>query len=52
MLQGVPVDEIKQMIPMERIGKPAEVARVVRFLCSRDASYITGGIISVDGGMT
>lgn len=51
MLQSAPVDEIKQMIPMARIGKPEEVARVVRFLCSEDASYVTGEVISVDGGM-
>jgi 3-oxoacyl-[acyl-carrier protein] reductase len=36
---------------MGRIGKPEEVAKVVRFLCSKDASYITGQIISVNGGM-
>ena len=51
MLQDAPVDEIKQMIPMARIGKPEEVARVVRFLCSGDASYVTGEVISVNGGM-
>jgi hypothetical protein len=36
---------------MARIGKPQEVARVVRFLCSEDASYVTGQVISVNGGM-
>jgi 3-oxoacyl-[acyl-carrier protein] reductase len=36
---------------MGRIGKPEEVARVVRFLCSEDASYITGQVIGVNGGM-
>ncbi len=51
MIQDAPVKEIKQMIPMARIGRPEEVARVVRFLCSEDASYITGQIISVNGGM-
>ncbi len=38
-------------MPMNRIGRPEEVARVVRFLCSSDASYITGQVISVNGGM-
>jgi len=45
------VENIKALIPMARIGKPEEVARVVRFLCSDDASYITGQVISVNGGM-
>jgi 3-oxoacyl-[acyl-carrier protein] reductase len=51
MIQGAPVDKIKEIIPMARIGKPEEVAKVVRFLCSDDASYITGQVISVNGGM-
>ena len=41
-----------QNIPMQRAGKPEEVARLVRFLASDDASYITGAIIPVDGGVT
>ena len=51
MLRGVPRDMIRQMIPMNRVGLPEEVAKVVRFLCSEDASYITGQVISVNGGM-
>jgi len=51
MLQPVPKDMIKQIIPMGRVGLPEEVAKVVRFLCSEDASYITGQVISVNGGM-
>jgi 3-oxoacyl-[acyl-carrier protein] reductase len=51
MIAKAPVEEIKQMIPMARIGKPEEIAKVVRFLCSEDASYITGQVISVNGGM-
>ena len=49
----MPVDEntIKSMIPMGRVGKPEEVARVIRFLCSEDASYITGQVIGINGGM-
>jgi len=51
MTSGLPLENIKQMIPMARIGRPEEVAKVVRFLCSDDASYITGQVISVNGGM-
>ena len=51
MIKDAPIANIKSLIPMARIGKPEEVARVVRFLCSEDASYITGQVISVNGGM-
>jgi 3-oxoacyl-[acyl-carrier protein] reductase len=51
MIKGAPLQRIKDIIPMARIGKPEEVAKVVRFLCSDDASYITGQVISVNGGM-
>ncbi|MDY6792969.1 MAG: 3-oxoacyl-ACP reductase FabG [Thermodesulfobacteriota bacterium] len=51
MLGETHVGNIKQMIPMARVGQPEEVAKVVRFLCSEDASYITGQVISVNGGM-
>jgi NAD(P)-dependent dehydrogenase (short-subunit alcohol dehydrogenase family) len=36
--------------PLNRIGRLSEVANVVKFLCSQDASYITGTVISIDGG--
>ena len=51
MIKDAPIERIKEIIPMARIGKPEEVARVVRFLCSDDASYITGQVIGVNGGM-
>ena len=39
-------------IPMGRMGVPEDIARVVAFLCSPEADYITGQVIAVDGGMT
>jgi len=51
MVKDAPVAEIKKMIPMARLGKPEEVASVIRFLCSGDASYITGQVIGINGGI-
>jgi 3-oxoacyl-[acyl-carrier protein] reductase len=51
MTKDLPLDMLKKLVPMARTGKPEEIARVVRFLCSEDASYITGQVISVNGGM-
>lgn len=45
-------DVYRQEIPLKRFGKPSEVASVIRFLCSPDASYITGQTITIDGGIT
>ncbi len=51
MTRGIQREKIKAMIPMGRLGRPEEVARVISFLCSDDSSYITGQVISVNGGM-
>ena len=51
MTKDLPLDEMKKMIPMKRAGKPKEVASLINYLMSEDASYITGQVISVNGGM-
>ena len=51
MTQDIPKERVLPMIPLRRFGTPDEVAGVVSFLCSGAASYITGQIISVNGGV-
>lgn len=51
MIKDVPVEEVKKMIPMKRFGEAKEVASLVNYLFSEDASYITGQVISVNGGL-
>ena len=52
MTEGVfDVETIKNMVPMKRAGTPQEVADLVAFIVSENASYITGQIISINGGM-
>ena len=45
------LDIVKKLTPMGRLGKPEEVARAVRFLAAPQASFITGQVINVNGGM-
>lgn len=45
-------ESVTKQIPAGRLGHPDDVARVVTFLCSSDADYVTGQTITVDGGMT
>jgi 3-oxoacyl-[acyl-carrier protein] reductase len=52
MIEGVfDAKAIESLVPMKRAGRPEEVANVVSFLASEQASYLTGQIISVNGGM-
>lgn len=51
MTQDLPLDEIKKMIPLRRVGQPEEVASAVSFLASDGAAYITRQVISVNGGI-
>lgn len=44
-------DAIKQLVPMKRAGQPEEVADLVAFLASDRAAYISGQVISINGGM-
>ena len=51
MTSKIQLDVVKEMIPMRRIGTTKEVASLINYLMSEDASYITGQVISVNGGM-
>lgn len=51
MVNDLPLEEIKKMIPARRVGSPKEVAALVAFLMSEDAAYITRQVISVNGGL-
>ena len=52
MIEGAfDAETIKQLVPMKRAGQPEEVADLVAFLASDSAAYISGQVISINGGM-
>ncbi len=51
MTQDLNEQELKKLIPMQRFGEPEEVADCVAFLASPKASYITGAVLSINGGL-
>ena len=52
MIEGTfDADAVKRMVPMQRVGQPAEVAHLVAFLASDQAGYISGQVISINGAM-
>ena len=45
-------DGLRRRIPLQRWGRPEEIAAVIGFLCSADASFVNGAVVPVDGGIT
>lgn len=51
MTKDLNENELRSLIPMQRFGEPEEVAHAVAFLASPEASYITGTVLSINGGL-
>jgi 3-oxoacyl-[acyl-carrier protein] reductase len=51
MIKGLGLPEVHKLVPMQRLGRPEEVAHLVRFLVSDEAAYITGQVIGINGGL-
>jgi len=52
ILEGAPREALAATVPMKRLGKPEEIASMITYLLSDEASFITGGEFVVDGGFT
>lgn len=51
MIKEAPIEKILKVIPMRRLGRPEEVAKLIVFLAGEDAAYITGQVIGINGGL-
>jgi 3-oxoacyl-[acyl-carrier protein] reductase len=51
MVEGLPREQFVAQIPAGRFGRPEEVAAAAAFLCSNEASYITGAVLNINGGV-
>jgi 3-oxoacyl-[acyl-carrier protein] reductase len=51
MTEGLDEKQLKNLIPVNRFGEPEEVAHAVGFFASPESSYITGEVLSINGGM-
>ena len=51
MTETLPQDQLRDIIPLRRVGSADEVAGAVSFLAGKDSSYITGQVIAVNGGL-
>lgn len=51
MLAGVQVPAVLPLVPLRRVGRPDEVAHVIRYLCSEEAGFVTGQVIGINGGL-
>lgn len=54
MVAGVPdkvIQQLKAMVPLQRLGKPADIANAYLYLASDEADYVNGTVLHVDGGM-
>jgi len=51
MIEGLPLDKMLAAVPLGRVGRPEEAAAAVNFLMSEESSYITGQVLSVNGGL-
>jgi 3-oxoacyl-[acyl-carrier protein] reductase len=52
MTEKIPKEQILSLIPINRLGKPEDVASVVNFLCTEENMYIHGQVIGINGGLS